>query len=69
VSRVTAGRRSAPASAGTSAPVKEAAAPVVTGQVRLGRRTKHLVKRLEPGEIAVISHRDLDRVSGEDLVA
>jgi uncharacterized membrane-anchored protein len=41
----------------------------LSGPVRLGKRTKHLVKRLRPGEIAVIDHRDLDRVSGEDLVA
>jgi uncharacterized membrane-anchored protein len=27
-----------------------------------------LVKRLAPGDIAVIDHRDLDRVSGEDLI-
>lgn len=36
---------------------------------RLGKRTKHLVKRLRPGDVAIIDHRDLDRVSGEDLVA
>jgi uncharacterized membrane-anchored protein len=41
----------------------------VHGRARLGKRTKHLVKVLRPGEIAVIDHRDLDRVSGEDLVA
>jgi uncharacterized membrane-anchored protein len=41
----------------------------VTGVARLGRRTKHLVKRLRPGEVAIIDHLDLDRVSGEDLVA
>jgi uncharacterized membrane-anchored protein len=41
----------------------------VAGVARLGKRTKHLVKRLRPGEIAVIDHLDLDRVSGEDLVA
>jgi uncharacterized membrane-anchored protein len=41
----------------------------VTGRVRLGRRTKLLVKRLTRGDIAVIDHRDLDRVSAEDLVA
>jgi uncharacterized membrane-anchored protein len=69
VPRVTAGRRPAPASTGASAAVEERGGPRVAGQVRLGRRTKHLVKRLEPGEIAVIAHRDLDRVSGEDLVA
>jgi uncharacterized membrane-anchored protein len=41
----------------------------VAGIARLGKRTKHLVKRLRPGDVAVIDHRDLDRVSGEDLVA
>src|SRR5918911_4361420 len=40
-----------------------------TGPVRLGKRTKELVKRLEPGDIAVIDHAEIDRVSGEDLVA
>jgi uncharacterized membrane-anchored protein len=49
--------------------VATAAVRTVTGSVRLGKRTKHLVKQLVPGEIAVIAHRDLDRVSGEDLVA
>ena len=42
---------------------------VVAGGARLGKRTKELVKRLRPGEIAVIDHADIDRVSGEDLVA
>src|SRR4051794_41680207 len=40
-----------------------------TGPVRLGKRTKRLVKRLGPGDIAVIDHAAIDRVSGEDLVA
>jgi uncharacterized membrane-anchored protein len=40
-----------------------------TGPVRLGKRTKRLVKRLGPGDIAVIDHDAIDRVSGEDLVA
>jgi uncharacterized membrane-anchored protein len=40
----------------------------VAGRARLGRRTKELVKRLAPADIAVIAHRDLDRVSGEDLI-
>ncbi len=40
----------------------------VAGIARLGKRTKHLVKRLRPGDVAIIDHRDLDRVSGEDLV-
>ncbi|CAN5409178.1 putative cytokinetic ring protein SteA [soil metagenome] len=39
----------------------------VTGTARVDRRTKDLVKRLKPGEIAVINHRDLDRVAGEGL--
>ena len=39
------------------------------GCARLGRRTKRLVKGLRPGDIAVIDHEDIDRVSGEDLVA
>ena len=44
-------------------------APAVAGPVRLGRKTKMLVKRLRPGEVAVIDHRNLDRVSAEDLIA
>jgi uncharacterized membrane-anchored protein len=47
----------------------DAAPREVSGTARLGRRTKHLVKRLRPGEIAVIDHRDIDRVSAEDLIA
>src|SRR5438045_6319239 len=44
-------------------------ARVVAGPARLGRRTKMLVKRLAPGDVAIIDHKDLDRVSAEDLVA
>jgi uncharacterized membrane-anchored protein len=40
----------------------------VAGRVRLGRKTKLLVKRLATGDIVVIDHRDLDRVSAEDLI-
>ena len=36
--------------------------------MRRGRRTKLLVKKLHPGEIAVIDHLNLDRVSAEDLI-
>jgi len=43
--------------------------PGIHGVVRLDRRTKNLTKRLRPGEIAVIDHVDLDRVSAEALVA
>lgn len=42
--------------------------PGIHGVVRLDRRTKNLTKRLKPGEIAVIDHVDLDRVSAEALV-
>ena len=42
---------------------------VVRGPARLGRRTKLLVKKLVRGDIAVLDHKDLDRVSAEDLVA
>ncbi|MGK5115387.1 putative cytokinetic ring protein SteA [Geodermatophilus sp. CPCC 205506] len=44
-------------------------APGVTGTVRLDRRTKNLTKRLRPGDIAVIDHVDIDRVSADSLVA
>src|SRR3954469_20080194 len=40
-----------------------------SGPVRLGRRTKRLVKRIGPEDVAVIDHDAIDRVSGEDLVA
>jgi uncharacterized membrane-anchored protein len=39
-----------------------------TGTARLGRRTKHLTKRLAAGDVAIIDHVDLDRVSAEELV-
>ncbi|MBO2450189.1 hypothetical protein J4573_24010 [Actinomadura barringtoniae] len=41
----------------------------VSAAARLDRRTKDLTKRLEPGEVAVIDHVDLDRVSAEALVS
>jgi len=40
----------------------------VTGTARLDRRTKNLTKRLRPGDIAVIDHVDIDRVSADALV-
>ena len=39
------------------------------GRVRLGKRTKHLVKRLGAEDVAVIDHAGIDRVAGEDLLA
>ncbi len=43
--------------------------PGLSGAVRVDPRTKNLTKRLKAGEIAVIDHLDLDRVSAEALVA
>ncbi|WP_336208984.1 putative cytokinetic ring protein SteA [Nonomuraea sp. LPB2021202275-12-8] len=43
--------------------------PGVTGVARIDRRTKRLTKRLKPGEIAIIDHVDVDRVSAEALVS
>ncbi len=40
----------------------------VEGVARVDRRTKDLAKRLQPGEIAVIDHEDLDRVAAETLI-
>ncbi|RBY87571.1 putative cytokinetic ring protein SteA [Blastococcus sp. TF02A-30] len=42
--------------------------PGVSGTARLDRRTKNLTKRLRPGDIAVIDHVDIDRVSADALV-
>ena len=41
----------------------------IVGTARLGARTKHLVKRLRPGEIAVIDHVNVDRIAAEELIA
>jgi uncharacterized membrane-anchored protein len=46
-----------------------AVAPPISGTARLGRRTKDLVKRLGPGDVAVIDHRNLDRIAAEELAA
>ncbi|HCX85290.1 MAG TPA: hypothetical protein DHV14_09210 [Micrococcales bacterium] len=42
---------------------------VVAGPARVDRRTKSLTKRLVEGDVAVIDHQDIDRVSAEALVA
>jgi uncharacterized membrane-anchored protein len=43
--------------------------PGTAGPARVDPRTKALTKRLRPGDIAVIDHLDIDRVSAEALVA
>lgn len=41
---------------------------LVKGIARIDIRTKNLVKRLQPNEIAIINHEDLDEVCAEALV-
>jgi uncharacterized membrane-anchored protein len=45
------------------------AAEAVDGTARLGRRTKDLVKRLRPGDVAVIDHLNIDRIAAEELIS
>src|SRR3970282_256592 len=39
-----------------------------SGPARLGRRTKELVRRLRPGDVAIIDHAAPDRVSAAELL-
>ena len=51
--------------------LRRRAAPVegaIAGRARVDKRTKDLLVRLQPGEIAVIDHPDIDRVAAEGLV-
>ncbi|MFN2488986.1 MAG: putative cytokinetic ring protein SteA [Actinomycetota bacterium] len=41
---------------------------MISGTARVDRRTKNLMARLQPGEIAVIDHQDIDRISAEGLI-
>ncbi|HEX6969960.1 MAG TPA: putative cytokinetic ring protein SteA [Micromonosporaceae bacterium] len=49
--------------------LKRAEPGVIAGTARLDRRTKRLVGRLRPGDVAIIDHIDLDRVAADSLVA
>ncbi|MHB8670737.1 MAG: putative cytokinetic ring protein SteA [Acidimicrobiales bacterium] len=40
----------------------------VRGPARVDRLTKRLIHRLQPGDVAVIDHLDLDRIAAEGLV-
>jgi uncharacterized membrane-anchored protein len=40
----------------------------IQGMLRADRRTKELVKRLRPGDIAVIHHTDLDATAARALL-
>jgi uncharacterized membrane-anchored protein len=44
------------------------AGPGVQGTARVDNRTKNLTKRLQPGDVAVIDHKDIDKVSADALV-
>jgi uncharacterized membrane-anchored protein len=43
-------------------------ASTIGGSVRPGRKTKLLVKHLRRGDIALVDHLDIDRVSAEELI-
>jgi uncharacterized membrane-anchored protein len=49
-------------------PGKAAGPPGIVAVARIDRKTKNITKRLNPGEIAIIDHSDLDRVSAEELI-
>jgi uncharacterized membrane-anchored protein len=42
--------------------------PGLVAPARIDRRTKNLTRRVQPGDIAIIDHADLDRVSAESLL-
>src|SRR5580658_7629602 len=42
--------------------------PGIVAVARVDRKTKSISRRLNPGEIAIIDHSDLDRVSAEELI-
>jgi uncharacterized membrane-anchored protein len=60
------GRRRLPALLGRRNGVRPEAP--IEGTARLGERTKHLVKRLRPGDVAVIDHVNIDRIAAEELI-
>jgi len=41
---------------------------LIAGEAKLDKRTKNLVKRLRPGDVAIVDHTDIDRVSAESLI-
>jgi uncharacterized membrane-anchored protein len=40
----------------------------IKAKARIDHRTKNLAKRVQPGEIAIIDHADLDQVSADSLI-
>ncbi len=49
-------------------PGKATEPPGIVAVARVDRKTKTITQRLNPGEIAIIDHSDLDRVSAEELI-
>ena len=48
---------------------RKPAGAAIPGRARLGRKTKDLVKRLGPDDVAIIDHADIDRIAAEELIA
>src|SRR6201995_5788369 len=42
--------------------------PGIVAVARVDRKTKNITKRLNPGEIAIIDHADIDRGRAEELI-
>jgi uncharacterized membrane-anchored protein len=63
----TTSRRRLPALLGRRGGTRSSPVPI-QGTARLGGRTKHLVKRLQPGDVAVIDHVNVDRIAAEELI-
>ncbi|MDQ4096126.1 MAG: putative cytokinetic ring protein SteA [Actinomycetota bacterium] len=40
----------------------------IAGTARVDRRTKRLLARLQPGEIAIINHEDIDQIAAEGII-
>jgi uncharacterized membrane-anchored protein len=49
-------------------PLEPVADGVLRATARVDARTKNLITRLQPGEIAVINHEDIDRIAAEGLI-
>jgi len=64
----TTSRRRLPALLGRRGGIRSSPVPI-EGTARLGGRTKHLVKRLHPGDVAVIDHVNVDRIAAEELIS
>ncbi len=49
-------------------PQRDTAEGAISGRARVDKRTKDLTQRVQPGEIAIIDHEDIDRIAAEGLV-